>query len=308
MPVGQVREAHGRVGLVDVLAAGAARAIGVDAQVLVVDLDLDVVVDLRDRRSTEANDVWRRALASNGEMRTRRCTPASAFSVAVGVRPFDGDRRALDAGALARLLLDQLGLEAAPLAPAQVHAQQHLGPVLRLGAAGAGVDRDDGVAGVVLAAEQLLQLERVHALRRPRPPSRAAPPARPGRPPAPARGRPAPRRRPRAAGATCRSVACTRAFSRVTACARSESFQRSGRRRPARSAPRCVARGQAGQRCLPSSIDARVEHAHPLAQFGDQHRDVGDLALLHDGARYPTTASGARGTRRTGFDLLGALG
>jgi len=27
----------------------------------------------------EANDVWRRAFASNGEMRTRRCTPRSAL-------------------------------------------------------------------------------------------------------------------------------------------------------------------------------------------------------------------------------------
>jgi hypothetical protein len=28
---------------------------------------------------TEAKEVWRRFAASNGEMRTRRCTPVSAF-------------------------------------------------------------------------------------------------------------------------------------------------------------------------------------------------------------------------------------
>ena len=44
---GQVRDAHRRIGLVDVLAAGAARAVGVDAQILVADLDLDLVLDLR---------------------------------------------------------------------------------------------------------------------------------------------------------------------------------------------------------------------------------------------------------------------
>ena len=33
-----------------------------------------------------------------------------------------------------------------PLGPAGVHAQEHLGPVARLGAAGAGLDRDEGVA------------------------------------------------------------------------------------------------------------------------------------------------------------------
>ena len=42
-----------------------------------------------------------------------------------------------------------------------VHAEQHLGPVLRVGAAGAGVDLADRVALVVLTAEQRAQLEPV---------------------------------------------------------------------------------------------------------------------------------------------------
>jgi hypothetical protein len=40
------------------------------------------------------------------------------------------------------------------LRPAEVHAQQHLRPVRRLGAAGARADRQDGVLRVVLAGEQ----------------------------------------------------------------------------------------------------------------------------------------------------------
>ena len=47
--------------------------------------------------------------------------------------------------------------------PAQVHAQQHLGPVLGVGAARAAVHRDRRVAGVVAAAEQALLLELAHA-------------------------------------------------------------------------------------------------------------------------------------------------
>src|SRR5262249_55988016 len=39
----QVRDAHGRVGGVDVLAARAARAVGVDLEVLLVDLDVDLL-------------------------------------------------------------------------------------------------------------------------------------------------------------------------------------------------------------------------------------------------------------------------
>ncbi len=40
-----------------------------------------------------------------------------------------------------------------PLAPAQVHAQQHLGPVLRLGTAGTGLDIEEGAGLVHLAGE-----------------------------------------------------------------------------------------------------------------------------------------------------------
>ena len=55
--------------------------------------------------------------------------------------------------------LEDLRGEPAPLRPAQVHAQQHVGPVLRVGTAGAGVHRADRVAVVVLAGEQREQLE-----------------------------------------------------------------------------------------------------------------------------------------------------
>jgi hypothetical protein len=44
-----------------------------------------------------------------------------------------------------------------PLGPAQVHPEQHLCPVGRLGAAGAGTDREERAALVVLAGEQQLR-------------------------------------------------------------------------------------------------------------------------------------------------------
>ena len=91
-------------------------------------------------------------------MRTSRCTPASAESSPNANSPDTVDRRALQPGFVARLVVDHLALEAAALDPAQVHAQQHLGPVLRLGAACARMNRDDGVLAIVLAAEHLLDL------------------------------------------------------------------------------------------------------------------------------------------------------
>ena len=74
-----VRDAHGGVGRVDALAAGAARAERVDAQVLVVDLDVDFLGfgqhgDGR-RRGVDA------ALASVAGTRCTRCTPLSYFSL-----------------------------------------------------------------------------------------------------------------------------------------------------------------------------------------------------------------------------------
>ena len=51
-----------------------------------------------------------------------------------------------------------LDLVAVLLGPARVHAQQHVGPVLALGAAGAGMHFEIGVVGVGLARQQRLEL------------------------------------------------------------------------------------------------------------------------------------------------------
>ena len=136
-------------------------------------------------------------------------------------------RGALQPGFVARLIVDQLALEAAALGPAQVHPQQHLGPVLRFGAAGAGMDGDDRVLAIVLAAEHLLDLAGLHflierverlaefgvdRLRRPRPIRRAR------------------RGRRSSCGATAiRSRSCSSRRRRCsTFCASAWSFQKSG--------------------------------------------------------------------------------
>ena len=55
-----------------------------------------------------------------------------------------------------------LDLEPVPLRPAHVHPHEHLGPVLGLGAAGAGMDREEGVAAVLGPLQHGLELERLH--------------------------------------------------------------------------------------------------------------------------------------------------
>ena len=61
----------------------------------------------------------------------------------------DGCR--LDARHFARRDLDQLRLEAVVLGPAQVHAQQDIGPVLGFSTTGAGLDIEIGAVGIHLA-------------------------------------------------------------------------------------------------------------------------------------------------------------
>ena len=111
-PGGEVGDADGRVGLVHVLAAGAARAVGVDAEVGLVDLDVDVVGDeraddhLRERRVAPVRLVERREAHEPVHA-------ALGLEDPVGVLALDGERRRLEARLLAGRGLDQLGLEPA---------------------------------------------------------------------------------------------------------------------------------------------------------------------------------------------------
>ena len=153
-----VGDAHGRVGLVDVLAAGARGAVGVDLQVVVVDLDVARLLD--DRRDLDARE---RRLAPVGGVERAEADEAVHALLGgvepVGVLALRAEGRRLDAGLLPRARLQQLGLEAAALGPAHHHPQHHLRPVLGVGAARAGVDGHERVAGVVVAGEEPLLLE-----------------------------------------------------------------------------------------------------------------------------------------------------
>ena len=158
MPRRHVRDADGRVGLVHVLAAGAGGAVRVDADVVVVDLDRRVVGEQRrDDHLREA-----RMPAMRGVERAEADEPVLAalrLEDPVRVVALDRERRRLDPVLLARARLQHLRREAAVVGPAQVHAQHDLRPVLRVGAAGVGLDGHDRVAAVVLAGEERVLLQ-----------------------------------------------------------------------------------------------------------------------------------------------------
>src|SRR6185437_1201719 len=148
-----VGQAHRAVGLVDVLPAGAGRPVGIDAQVLVVDLHVDLVVDDRvDPGRGKAG------VAARGRIERRDAHEpvhaALGLEPAIGVDAADPDRRRFDPVAVAGAFLQPLDLVAVLLGPADIHKQQHLGPVLGFGAAGAGMGFEVAVVGVGLAREE----------------------------------------------------------------------------------------------------------------------------------------------------------
>ena len=83
--------------------------------------------------------------------------PVLAFEEAVSVFTLDHDGGAFDSGLIAVQIVHHLDLVTVTVGPHVVHAIEHGGPVLRLGAARAGVEGEDGVVRVILAGQQRLQ-------------------------------------------------------------------------------------------------------------------------------------------------------
>ena len=59
------------------------------------------------------------------------------------------------------LIIERLRLETVLLRPSEIHPHQHLRPVLRFGAAGAGMNIHDRVQPIVLAREKNLRLDAI---------------------------------------------------------------------------------------------------------------------------------------------------
>src|SRR5271163_4418372 len=131
-------DADRTVGLVDVLPTRSRRAISVDAEFLVVDLDLDLVVD--DRVDPDRSEA-RMAPSVRIERRDadEPMYPAFGLQPAIGVEAADRNGGRFEPGFFAAAFFEPLDLVAVGFRPAHVHPQHHLGPVLRFGAAGPGM-------------------------------------------------------------------------------------------------------------------------------------------------------------------------
>src|SRR6478752_1391257 len=153
-----VREAYGGVGRVDRLPTGTAGAVDVDADLLVGDVDL---VGLLQHR----HDLDRRERRLAAALVVERADPHQPVRAgldrqrAVGVGRVDREGGGLEAGLLGVRRLVDLDRVAVLLGPADVHPHQRLGEVRGIDATGAGPDRDQRLAGVVLTVEEGADLE-----------------------------------------------------------------------------------------------------------------------------------------------------
>ena len=145
----KVRDADGGFHFVDVLAAMAAGAESVDAHIFGPDDDLDAIVDFRNDENGREGSVPARGLIE-GRNADQAMHAAFSGENAVGVLAFDLNRGGFDARFFAGRGIENGGAKTFFLRPAQIHAQEHFGPVLRFGAARAGLDGDDGVKAIVL--------------------------------------------------------------------------------------------------------------------------------------------------------------
>ncbi len=151
-----MRKAHGRIGLVDVLSTGTTRTVGVDAKILVLNLDVDIVIDL-------GNDFHRgeRGLAALvGIERRDAHEPVNAalgLEHAERVRTFHLEVDILVAGLFALLHVVFLDLPTLILGIALIHAVEHRNPIAGLGAALSGVEFHEDVALIELTAQQRLK-------------------------------------------------------------------------------------------------------------------------------------------------------
>ncbi len=84
---------------------------------------------------------------------------AFALQIAEGIIADDAQSGTADPGLFIAELVDQLGLKTMALGPARIKPKEHLRPVTCFGAAGAGLNLEKGIAGVLRAAEHRLQLE-----------------------------------------------------------------------------------------------------------------------------------------------------
>ena len=146
-------DTDGRRGFVDVLSAGTAGSIGVDADIVRVDFHVDGFVDVR---HDLARDKTRLPLGLRVEWRNPHepVDAALRFEISVGILAVNLEIDVFDAGLIALHHVDCLHGESVLVRPLAVHPVQHRAPVAGFRPAGARVQRQNRVAVIIWPCQE----------------------------------------------------------------------------------------------------------------------------------------------------------
>src|SRR5262249_24975319 len=150
---GQMGVADTALGLVLVLAAGPAAAEGVALQLFGADLDLNRTLDFRHHVDGGKGSLPACVGVERADAHQAVHAPL-ALEIAVSEFTDHVERSAANAGLVIAQLVDDLDLEAVTFGPTGIQAEQHLRPIASLRAAGAGLDLEVGIAGILGAAQE----------------------------------------------------------------------------------------------------------------------------------------------------------
>src|SRR6185503_15870503 len=140
-----VCNAHCGIGSVDMLAAGTCCSIGIDTEIFVLNIDLDVFIDFWINKQGSERGVAPGSLIKGRDPHKPVNTSFSSKQP-VGILAFNSKSNALQSSFLAWLIFENLGLEFPLFSPLEIHAQQHLSPILRFGSSCARMNSANSIA------------------------------------------------------------------------------------------------------------------------------------------------------------------
>ena len=156
----QVRHAHGRVRLVDILTTSTATAVGIHTNVGHVQVEFHVFVFRVQVHGGKARVAAGVRVKGADAHQTVHADFRTEQAVSVFASDFDGS--ALEAGIFRFLEVHHLEVHVFAFEEMRIHAEEHQRPVLRLGAACARVNRHQAAAGIIGAVQHLLEFHRLN--------------------------------------------------------------------------------------------------------------------------------------------------
>ena len=151
--------------LVDVLSACAAASVGIDPQILIVDLHVQILFDVR-------HDIQRHkgslpfSLGVEGRDSHQTVHALFRLEIAVGVFPVHLKGDGFDARLIAVQIIQDLYAEALFLGPSGIHAVEHAAPVAALRSARTGVQFQNRIVFIILSRQKSTDTQRLKLRRK----------------------------------------------------------------------------------------------------------------------------------------------